>query len=718
MNDLAKNLLKHSQTTDSAPPISPLSFAFMTDEEKAAFKFPASELAEGDTKKDEEQMSPNKNDSNSHSSPSTSPSDSSSRPRKTFKVDDLLIVDDDDEPFSSPDGYEPTAHLGWASFGESIRPPPPTTPPPPPPVLSKVVSAPVPLKRKVYVIHQANRAKTKPYDASNHVSAATKRVSGSPVSPTSKLAKKDVADVVSSDSDADVDVVGLDEEESTLLLDVSDSANPPDLPPQSSLGSRFGLKSKRDNRRGYDSEDDDPSSLRYANNFTPPPRLEPQTTENQNRDLPKKIDEDSVELRSSLDAPQSLKSNKPGPVLPLSKSIMEQKKVALGMTRNAVIKKVDSSKSTTKNFTCAPRSVQIPAYTDKAPMTLYSNVNKPGAFHKDARGRCVRCRDRSPVDMSSFKFVDDSTVISVRAHLCDQTRVMIARTAVWNREYSKKLGDRATGTVWQKPDEVTAQMTGFCSATVRRCIEIANLSIVPRCADRIGVSKNELASLKSAFENEKFFGQTMRTPHVLTHYYSAKSQNSANKGTTNAHGPPLLPRIGRPPAQKVDEEEEKRHHPLTNYLPSTSLQSTSQETSTSPTDITVPPLKKGVLRWTSIQNPRILRTAHAPYPLPRMAVIPVLKKKDVATTSETASTSSGPLTYVPPKKETKKDQAAAPTTGPRKRGRPKKVKPADGIPSRSTEMTLRSRKKEIPIDQVVQGLVQSLISRISGEASG
>ncbi|CAO4369199.1 unnamed protein product [Caenorhabditis nigoni] len=706
MNDLAKKLLNQSQTTDSAAPISPLSFAFMTDEEKAAFKFPASKLAEGDTKKDEEHMSPNKNDS-------TSPPDSTSRPRKTFKVDDLLIVDDDDEPLSSPDGYEPTAHLGWASFGESIRPPPPTTPPPPPPVLSKVVSAPAPLKRKVYVIHQANRAKTKPYDASNHVSAATKRVSGSPVSPTSETAKKDA---VSSDSDAEVDVVGLDEDESTLLLDVSDSANPPDLPPQSSLRSRFGSKSKRDNRRGYDSEDDDPTSLRYAHNMTPPPRLEPQTTENQIRE--KKPEEDSIEPRLGLlDAPQSLKSNEPGPVLPLSKSIMERKKEALGMTRNAVIRKVDSSKSTTKNFTCAPRSVQIPAYTDKAPMTLYSNVNKPGAFHKDARGRCVRCRDRSPVDMSSFKFVDDSTVISVRAHLCDQTRVMIARTAVWNREYSKKLGDRATGTVWQKPDEVTAQMTGFCSATVRRCIEIANLSIVPRCADRIGVSKNELASLKSTFENEKFFGQTMKTPHVLTHYYSAKKQNAANKGTTN--GPPPLPRIGRPPAEKVDEEEEKRHHPLTNYQPSTSLQST--ETATSPADLTVPPLKKGVLRWTSIQNPRILRTAHAPYPLPRMAVIPVLKKKDAATTSEAAATtSSGPLTYVPSKKETKKEeQAAAPTTGPRKRGRPKKVKPADGIPPRSsTEMTLRSRKKEIPIDQVVQGLVQSLISRISGEGSG
>lgn len=90
--------------------------------------------------------------------------------------------------------------------------------------------------------------------------------------------------------------------------------------------------------------------------------------------------------------------------------------------------------------------------------------------------------------MSSFRFVDDSTVIAIRAHLCDQTRVMVARTAIWNREYAKRLGDRAAGTVWQKPDEVSAQMTGFCSATVRRCIEIANMSIIPKCADRVGVS--------------------------------------------------------------------------------------------------------------------------------------------------------------------------------------------------------------------------------------
>uniref|UniRef100_A0A8R1IPV0 Uncharacterized protein n=1 Tax=Caenorhabditis japonica TaxID=281687 RepID=A0A8R1IPV0_CAEJA len=109
-------------------------------------------------------------------------------------------------------------------------------------------------------------------------------------------------------------------------------------------------------------------------------------------------------------------------------------------------------------------------------------------YPRDNRQGCYRCKDRPSVDMSSFKFLEDTNVVAVRAHLCDQTRVMIARTAMWNREYAKRLGDRAIGTIWQKPDEVTAQMTGFCSATVRRCIDIANVSIVPKCADRIGVS--------------------------------------------------------------------------------------------------------------------------------------------------------------------------------------------------------------------------------------
>ena len=66
--------------------------------------------------------------------------------RKTFKIDDLLVVDDDEDDDDSPpsaNSFEPKAHLGWASFGESILPSQPPSPPEP----AKHTSAPVPLKR-------------------------------------------------------------------------------------------------------------------------------------------------------------------------------------------------------------------------------------------------------------------------------------------------------------------------------------------------------------------------------------------------------------------------------------------------------------------------------------------------------------------------------------------------------------------------------------------
>lgn len=706
------NASKWPSPVSTLSPISPLSFAFMSEEERAAFKFTGTESQKEVSKTVDELEDPktedlvyedisskfpnsidNKCDSEDRSSISPSTSNPNSRPApKTFKINDLLIVDDDDEPMSSPeDGYEPKAHIGWASFGESIHPPPVPSPPRP----TKISSAPAPQKRKVYIVRQPNRDKAKPYHIANRY--PNKDTPGTSTSPTSKTAKKSTTNNVISDSDADVDVVGIDEDEARVI-DFDEIVSPPDLPPQSTVGSRYGFRSKRDYRRAYESDDEDLINLRYSGSFSPPPQLEPQTTDPQptlftsNRESSSsgvKCDDDSIEKRfGELNPSQPLKtgdSTNPETILPLSKSIMERKKVALEMTRNAVIKKPDSFKSGYKNKSCAPRDVQIPAYTDKAPVTLYSNVNKSGTYNKDYRGRCVRCRDKSPVDMSTFKFVDDSTVVSVRAHLCDQTRVMIARTAIWNREYAKRLGDRATGTVWQKPDEVTAQMTGFCSATIRRCIEIANLSIVPRCADRIGVSKHELASLKTTFGTEKFFGQTMKTPHVLTQYYSTKTSNTPNRDG----GPPPMPRLGRPPVNKKDEEEERKHHPLTNYQPSTSLQSSS---STAGPSSTTAPLKKSVLRWTSLNsNPRILRAP--PRPLPRIAVYPVMKKKE--TGSEEAGPSTSPI-------ETFK----TPAPGIRKRGRPKKPRP--------TEMMLRPRRRETPMDREVRSVVESIVSRVSG----
>ncbi|EGT39784.1 hypothetical protein CAEBREN_06353 [Caenorhabditis brenneri] len=703
-----------------ARPITPLSFAFMSEEERTAFKFPKSTSQQvssnvmGEEKKPEEEFSSalttfpvsipsRKGDTNSTE---TSPTFS----RKSFKVDDLMLVDDVSDPPMTSGPYIPKAHLGWASFGESIQPPPPPV---------NRTSAPQ-MKRKVYVIRPQNRDKSKPYYVGTGKPKKDESTSSRAKAPKIAPTVAPTVEAAATDSDEDVDVVGIDEEDSVSAMD---STRPPDLPPQPSFGSRFAAaRSKKDNKPNYESDEDELST---------PPQLEPQTSDTSalkrapstDFDIEEKVDTEGSRLEKHLvmdevDSSQLLKtkiSSSAIPILPLSKSIMERKKVAIEMTKNAVIKKVNAPKPTFKSFSVAPKSVQIPAYTDSAPVTLYSNLTKPGNFHKDARGRCVRCRDRSPVDMSTFKFVEDTTVVAVRAHLCDQTRVMIARTAIWNREYSKRLGDRAAGTVWQKPDEVTAQMTGFCSATVRRCIDIANLSIVPRCADRIGVSKAELASLKTSFGNEKFFGQPMRTPHVLTQYYAVKAQAAAAQ-KANANGPPPPLRMGRPPGrvekdEPIDEEEERRHHPLTYYHPAIhDEQSSSQSTSSAAVAVKpsesssltatqnkmpLPSLKKTVLRWTSITTPRILRPptlrSAAAAAVPKMAVIPVMKKREP-----------------PPKK----DQ----TYGPKKRGRPRKVvKQADDPDELPARRSLRWRRKDVT--EEVKETVEYLMNKVCSEST-
>lgn len=53
---------------------------------------------------------------------------------------------------------------------------------------------------------------------------------------------------------------------------------------------------------------------------------------------------------------------------------MERKKVALEMTKNAVIRQANNFRPKAKNSTVAPKSVQIPAYNHKTPMTFYSNM--------------------------------------------------------------------------------------------------------------------------------------------------------------------------------------------------------------------------------------------------------------------------------------------------------------------------------------------------------
>ncbi|KAF1762317.1 hypothetical protein GCK72_010579 [Caenorhabditis remanei] len=668
--------VRTTEETISAPPISPLSFAFMSEEERTALNFPGRHF----------QPEINRPGNISKSASFTpEPSLDSTPPfnRKTFKIDDLLVVDDDEDDDDSPpsaNSFEPKAHLGWASFGESILPSQPPSPPEP----AKHTSAPVPLKRKVYVVRQQNREK----DTSHHVVTHNDNMPDPPKADSPPITT--INDI--SDSDADVDVVGIDEDNS-ISIEANEDGNPPDLPPQSSIGSRFSYKSKKARFR-YDSEEEEMINARFLCNISPPPLLEAQATsgsissakDNAGADEEKKCEDGQIEQRlglEELNSAQILKtkvSSSTIPVLPLSKSIMERKKVAIEMTRHAVIKKYNSPSF--KNFTVAPKSVQIPAYNDNTPMTLYSNINKPlNSISKDVRGRCVRCRDRSPVDMSTFKFIDDTTVVSVRAHLCDQTRVMIARTAMWNREYSKRLGDRAAGTVWQRPDEVTAQMTGFCSAT-----------------------KNELVSLKSTFGTEKFLGQTMRTPHVLTHYYAQKSQSIAgSRRPSSSNIAPPIPRMGNPPVEtEKNEDEDRRHHPLTYYQPSSSFPSStsfqSSSPSVSPPESLVPPLKKTVLRWTSIQTPRILRPPNPSYVVPKMAVIPVMKKVD----------------STPPKKE------EIVMTGPRKRGRPRKIRPSELTvhPIQPSTRRLRSYKKELcEIDEDVVDVVEGLVSKVSGTFS-
>ncbi|CCD63124.1 X chromosome NonDisjunction factor [Caenorhabditis elegans] len=689
--------LDNSMTTEPAPaafpPISPMSFAFMNEEERAAVKFPKVD-PKPQTAKDDE--------------PSTS--------QKTLSVDDLLIVDDDDEtdsPPASSSNYEPKAHIGWASFGDSCLPPPPKP-------VKKATDPNLP-RRKVYVIRSQNTDKSKSPLVVNNQQVTLEKAQNSPKNPNPVVSKP----IVLTDSDEDVDVVGFDEEEEAIKI-MADPTRPPDLPPQRSLISRFeSNRTKRDIfRNSYDSDEEEFLRSRYQRAVTPPPILERQsgsTRESVSEPSEGKILEEDATLGSEhtervgkrieleeINPSQLLRTKISAsaiPILPLSKSIMERKKVALEMTKNAVIRQANNFRPKAKNSTVAPKSVQIPAYNHKTPMTFYSNMAAP-AFVKGVNGRCYRCAEiQKPVDMSSFRFVDDSTVIAIRAHLCDQTRVMVARTAIWNREYAKRLGDRAAGTVWQKPDEVSAQMTGFCSATVRRCIEIANMSIIPKCADRVGVSRNELTSLKSSFGSEKFCGQTMRAPHVLTQFYSVNQASMArNREGSDGPSSSAARPVGRPPTtqpvetaveKKKNDEDEKRHHPLTNFTTaSTSSQNLQDQ----------PPPKNTVLRWSNITTPRILRppTLKTPYSLPRTAVIPVMKKKQPE------------IEQVQPKKDTTASLV-------RKRGRPRKEKPLEvQSPRKGLYLRFKSCTKYIvrtPIDKSVQETVNYLLDEVDKRAS-
>lgn len=131
---------KHSSSPNTQPlnsPMSPLSFSFLNPDQRNAFNFstPTSTDISNIKEKTVVIVAPkrpelhiliqkaettNKSTSETYS-PTSSCSSSSSTTKKTLQVKDLLIVDDDDPSSSTTDGYEPKAHLGWASFGKSIK---------------------------------------------------------------------------------------------------------------------------------------------------------------------------------------------------------------------------------------------------------------------------------------------------------------------------------------------------------------------------------------------------------------------------------------------------------------------------------------------------------------------------------------------------------------------------------------------------------------------
>ena len=103
-------------------------------------------------------------------------------------------------------------------------------------------------------------------------------------------------------------------------IEANDDGNPPDLPPQSSIGSRFSYKSKKgisciakffsikifhSARYRYDSEEEEMINARFLSNISPPPLLEAQATsgsissakDNAGADEEKKCEDGQIEQR-------------------------------------------------------------------------------------------------------------------------------------------------------------------------------------------------------------------------------------------------------------------------------------------------------------------------------------------------------------------------------------------------------------------------------------
>ncbi|CAI5443990.1 unnamed protein product [Caenorhabditis angaria] len=570
------------------------------------------------------------------------------------------------------------------------------------------------------------------------------------------------------DEEEEVDVVGGVEELNLNLKDLAKLSktdgllDAPSLPPQRPQNSRFekqrmrkdltrvgvlgyrSMKKSAANLKNDDENsdsDEDSSYIRKRPRLcsSPPPPLERQDGEEDVVVGKSKNPTDRILKRfDGVSASQVLKTKYASsqfPTLPLSKKIMEQNKAAQEKTspNSVVIKKMGGAKSNATSV--APKNLQIPAYSDRPKsITCYTkinekttkcvrvsqNINNNNNISSGNVTACQKCAENAyfRVDMANFRFMEDTTSISVRAHLCDQTRVMIARTAFWNREYARKLGERAYGTIWQKPDEVTAQQTGFCSATVRRCIEIANMSMVPKCAERTGVSNNELSSLQTAFsEDAQFCGQKMRNPHILNQYYHLKhggndsrvNEMLAKAAAETAQQLLAAPKLTREAEKEPEdgmiimqekEKEKEKEKPITTQKPAaktvsipsppplpSSSSSNPPKPSSQPNSDTLlllkpaatQPKKRPILRWPgspssippqntpkTVVAAQILSAAIANVPppifMPQFAA-PLLKPRASASASATKKSA---------------------TSGEKKtRGRPRKVKEADDAESGS-----------------------------------
>uniref|UniRef100_A0A1I7X582 Uncharacterized protein n=1 Tax=Heterorhabditis bacteriophora TaxID=37862 RepID=A0A1I7X582_HETBA len=87
-------------------------------------------------------------------------------------------------------------------------------------------------------------------------------------------------------------------------------------------------------------------------------------------------------------------------------------------------------------------------------------------------------------NMDDFDFgkINKLNMGTTRAHLCDQTKVVIGRVLAYNREMSRRLGVFKRHTPFISPERLTAQQTGFSLTTIRNCSE--DRLVVGKCTDR------------------------------------------------------------------------------------------------------------------------------------------------------------------------------------------------------------------------------------------